>query len=205
MNDPAWIVVWIVLVVAAVAVGAWYYFTRIKPRKGKMQSRAYNKSNAVGAARRFARSNGFRFIAPATLRRGEASAELDALVVGYFGVLGVKALGYNGDIYGTEKDKTWAQVMDDRRNPFPNPLTEASSDVRVIRDALLAAKLRQVPVEVVCVFTNPKAQLALPRSIEFYTVKTFKEHLRKERFLEDTGLDLDKVEEALRQALPSPA
>lgn len=199
--DYQWILVWIVVGVSAALIFLWYYFTKVRKKNPKVMDKEQGAQKAVGPLRRFAASNSFRFIAPAHLAREKADADLDAILIGYFGVLAVKALGYNGEIYGGPDEKSWTQIVEQNRRSFDNPITEAAADVRVIRDALLSTGLRQIPVEVVCVFTDDKAQLALPKSTGHYTVKTFKELLRKEKYMGDCGLDLDKVEKALRDSI----
>lgn len=185
-----------------------FVYRRSNPKKGKGKNhgRAFNSEKVVAAARRFAGQNSFRFIAPARLGKDGAVADLDAVVVGYFGVLGVISLGYSGEIYGEAGEDTWLQVAPDgTRTRFENPVNAAAAAVRVVRDALFGQKMKKVPVEVVYVFATPDAQLAVPRSMAPMRLKQFKELLKKEKYLEDCGLDLDTVEGALRGALEEKA
>ena len=168
----------------------------------KQQGRDRGKEKVVNAVRSFARQNQFRLISPAPFARNGENAGLDAVVVGYFGVLGVISLGYNGTIYGDANDESWVQVTDDKsRRTFQNPIREAALGVRTVRDALFGEKLKKVPVEVLYVFCDEKVQLALPRSVQPMTLKDFKALLKKDKYQEDCGLDMDKVENALRAAL----
>lgn len=202
MSEVWVMVLWSALGIALIVGVVYLIYRKDHPPVRKTKGRESTTQSAVQALRSFARSNSFRFIAPARLVRGENTAKLDAVMVGYFGVLGLKALGYNGEIYGEAGDENWLQVGEDgQRNYFANPITEAAADVRVVRDALFTKKLKKVPVEVVCVFTNPKAQIALPRSTGHLNLKEFKALLRKDKYLEDTGLDLDAVEGALKDSL----
>lgn len=191
-----------VISLVIIAVVVFIYYRKNNPKKKKRLGRENKSHLAINPARNFARSNSFKFISPANIKRGDKTANLDAVIIGYFGVLGIKALGYNGEIYGGVNEKSWLQVSDDgSRENFENPITESASDVRVIRDALIQAKLRQVPVEIMCVFTDSTAQLALPRGTGHYTLKEFKTQLGKEKYLEDTGLDLEAVENAIKSSL----
>lgn len=194
-------IIMIVAMVALVAViaGVYLLFKFITNHKKAGRGREDGAERAVAAARSFARSNSFRCIVPAGLETDKGNARLDAIVVGYFGVLGVKAYGYNGEIYGSAGEKEWLQVSPrEEREKFPNPMDEASADVRVIREALFAAKLKQIPVEVVCVFTDPKVQLAVPKETGYLNMQGFKNLLAKEKYLDDKGFDLDKVENAIQ-------
>ncbi|HBU11407.1 MAG TPA: hypothetical protein DEB31_01340, partial [Clostridiales bacterium] len=81
-----------------------------KAKGKKPQGREFARDKVVSAARGFASANSFRIIAPARLSRGGTVANLDAVVVGYFGVLGVISLGYGGEVYGGAGEDTWLQV-----------------------------------------------------------------------------------------------
>lgn len=204
-NDVAFLVV---TILSLLGFGGIMYFLYRRSQgqggKSKVRGRSFDNGKTIGAMRSFARKNSFRFVSPAVLQCGDAKMELDAIVIGYFGVLGVISLGYSGEIYGEAGDDNWLQVAEDgSRNSFPNPITQSSAAVRVIRDALFKEKMKRVPVEVVYVFSNEKAQLALPRSIGPMDLKAFKKLLAKEKYLDDCGLDMDKVEEAVRKALIS--
>lgn len=191
-----------ILGAVVIALLVRYLYRRGHPKVDKTAGRDAHTQQAVRAVRSFARSNSFKFIGPATYERGGRVTRLDAVVVGYFGVLGIQALGYNGEIYGTADEARWLQVAaDGTRTHFPNPVDETAEAVRVLRDALMEGKQRKVPVEVLCVFCGSKVQLALPRAVEYYTIKTLKKQLRKEKYLDDTGLELEQVEQALRNAI----
>lgn len=190
-----------VVAVVVIIVLAYILYRKNSPKKQKMAGRENGTNKGVAALKGFARSHDFRFIEPAVLGRGDATAHIDALVIGYFGIIGIKAYGYNGEVYGGANEKEWAQIVEGNRTTFANPITEAAADVRVVRDALLAAKIRQLPVEVLCVFTDASAQLAIPRNTGHYTLKEFKSYLKKEKFLEDKGIDLDAAEAAIKAAI----
>lgn len=184
---------------------SFYLYRRSNPSPKKPLGKNNKASSAISILRKFARTNDFRFISPAVFYRNGVESNLDAIAIGYFGVIGVKALGYNGEIYGTTTDKEWLQVNEGgKRNPFPNPIIESSADVRAIREVLINAKLKQVPVEVVCVFTEPTAQLAIPRSTGHYTLKEFKSLLRSEKYYEEKINNLDDIEKAINQAQEQP-
>lgn len=191
------------LALAVVTAVIYFLYRRRNPEKylKGAAGRQTDDNKAVAAMRGFARSNSFKFIAPLQLQRGDEHAGLNAVVVGYFGVLGIIALGYNGEVYGSADDDTWLQVAPDgERRHFPNPGNEASSAVRAIRSVLFENKLKKVPVEVVYVFTNSKVQLGLPRSTGHLRMKEFKALLKKDKYMEDAGFELEAVEKALSAA-----
>lgn len=151
----------------------------------------------VRALRRYAAVQDYTVIAPVDLTGTKDAADLDAVLVGWFGVLGVKCLGYGGTVYGSPDEAQWVQVLNGARRSFENPMQKAQKSARAVRDVLFSAKLKSVPVETVVVFTNKGAQLNLPRSTGHYTEKTFAAYLKSDRFSEDKHIEVEPVAAAL--------
>ncbi len=183
--------------VAVLAIGfviVLIYYKHKHPTAKDNKGRNQGTQKAVRILKSFARANGYRFLAPVP---GAPHAQVDAVAVGVFGVIGVKAYGYNGEIYGTEQDKEWLRVgHQDTRERFPNPILEANQDVQALRSVLQKTKARNVPIEVAVVFTNRKAQLAVGRGSEVLKNKEWKALLRRDKYQQEKGVDMDKVYEA---------
>lgn len=167
-----------------------------------MKEKQLTKNKAVALAKKFARNNDYHFISPFNITRKEKTAEIDAIVVGDFGILAVKTLHYEGTVYGNANEEQWLCVnKKGEKEYFKNPITQASIDVRVIRDALFAKNLKQIPLEVVCVFTAKKPDIAVPASVGYYKLKDFKVLLGKEKYQKEMNLKIDKILEALQEAV----
>lgn len=170
-------------------------------QKAKDLPAAKAAAKPLAAARRYAKLRGYEVIAPACIASGGMFADLDFILVGAFGLLCVKCVGLGGEIYGSADDDKWLQVLKEKRVQFDNPLKTAAADTRAVRDALFAAKLKSVSVETVCVFTNPHAMLALPRTTGHLTRKDFSALLSKSKYEQDKGVDIAKAAEAVRARL----
>lgn len=168
-------------------------------KRGPRRAKANVKTDAaVTLMKRFALRNDGKVLGPMTLRRGEQEVRLDSVVVGWFGVLGVKALGYNGKIYGNPQDKDWLWTSVDRREAFANPINECALAARVMREALMNAGIRSPETEAVFVFTDDKAELNIPRSVAPMHLKDLRAYLRKDKFRADKGFDVEKMVAALQ-------
>lgn len=158
-------------------------------------------AKVVRKLKSFAGDHGFTVIAPARLASGTGVTDFDALLVGSFGILAVKSLGYYGEIYGNAQDKTWVQTTPRHgRIPFASPLEEAAADARRVREILFAAGIKSVMVETACVFPNSGSQLIVPRSTPIYRMKEFSSLLLKDHFTDERNVDIEKVAAALRAA-----
>lgn len=56
-------------------------------------------SKTLAALGRYASLHDFTLITPAKVQSGDKATDLDALLVTYAGVVGIKCIGYNGQIY----------------------------------------------------------------------------------------------------------
>ncbi len=191
----------IVLLVLAltVALAVMIFFAE---REKKQPRRARTNVGADSAAkilRSFASRNSCRVLGPVTLAKGEQTAKLDAVLVGWFGVLGVKSFGYNGQVFGNPRDEQWLWSCADRRENFANPAAECALAARLMREALMNAGVRSPQVEAVYVFTDPQVELAIPRDTPAMKPADLRALLRKDSYTTDRGYDLEQLCSVLRQ------
>ena len=192
----------LIIVAVSAAVVFWLYRRDNGiSSPAKDLSASARAAKPLAAARRFAGENGCRVMKEVHLAKNGRFADLDFLILGPFGILAVTCNGMAGEIYGRASADEWVCVKKDVRTPFENPITRAAADTRVVRDCLFAAKLKNIPVETVCVFTNPKAVLGIPRSTGHHTPKTFAALLEKDKYRLDKHVDLEKAEQALRECM----
>jgi len=169
--------------------------------KARRASRDGGVGAALRALQRYASLHGFQYIQPAHLQSGGREADLDAILVTYSGVVGIRCLGYNGEVYATSGEPEWLWVTQESRVRIPDPVTQSAADVRVLRDALMKdIKLRNVAVECLPVFTDKKLQLSAPKSCPIYRPKELMAALNKGRYLEDKGIDAAGIAALLRAA-----
>lgn len=211
MNDIVFI---ILLVLAGVLAFALTIYVINLVRKGRGGSAPQKEKKpgdlpddehkgaeaVVRQLRRYAALHEYKVVAPVALTGVHGTTDLDAVLVGWFGVLGVKCLGYGGEVYGSPDEAEWVQTVNGTRRKFKNPIARAKQSGLVLRDALFAAGLKSVPVETVVVFTGKRVQLALPRSTGHYTEKSFSAYLKSSRFEEDKKIQVEPVAAAFVQS-----
>ncbi len=191
------IIVIFLILALAVALGATWYVEREK--KGPRRARTNKKTDAaVRVLKGFAVRNDFRVLGPMTLTRNGHTAHLDGVLVGWFGVLGVKAFGYNGQVYGNPREAQWLWASADRRENFPSPVEECALAARLMREALMKAGVRNPDSEAVFVFTDPKVELAVPANVGAMKTADLRAYLRREKFRADKGYDVQQLCDALQ-------
>ena len=156
-----------------------------------------NVNAAVAVLKRFAANNSCKVLGPVTLTKGDRTARLDAVLVGWFGVLGIKSYGYNGQVYGNAGEDEWVWVSADKREKFANPIEECTLAARLMREALMNAGVRAPESEAVYVFTDTRLEMCIPRNLNPMNLSDLRSYLRKDKFQKDRGYDLDVMIAAL--------
>ena len=156
-----------------------------------------NANTAVTVLKRFAANNSCKVLGPVTLTKGDRTARLDAVLVGWFGVFGIKSYGYNGQVYGNAGEAEWVWVSADKREKFANPIEECTLAARLMREALMNAGVRAPESEAVYVFTDSKLEMCIPRNLNPMNLSDLRSYLRKDKFQKDRGYDLDTMVAAL--------
>ena len=188
-----------------IAVAVFYFLSKGQTDEGPSPAKHARENGGVDqtlrALSRYASSHGFQILRPAKLTVGERTAELDAILVTYCGVIGVRCLGYNGEIFANSGESEWLWVTAEGRRRFPDPIAQCAADARVLRDLLIREpKLKNVPVECLAVFTDKDARLSVPKSIPVLRRKELLAQLEQSRYLEDKGIDAERITALLKEA-----
>ncbi len=182
----------LLLVIAVLGFSLYIFMQRRKnPSARHNKPRTYASAKAVRILRRFSTSNGYHFLADVQLENG---TQLSGLCIGEFGLLGIKTYGYNGHIYGNIADKNWLRVgYEDTREYFPNPIPEANQDIQSLRKMLQKTKAYNSPIEIVAVFTNASAEMAVEKKSGILQTKDLKALLNRDKYQKQNGVDQDLV------------
>ena len=116
------------------------------------------------------------------------------MLVTFNGLVGVRCLGYNGEIFANPGEAEWLWVTGEGRERIPDPVAQCAADARALRDVLMQdTKLRSVPVECLPVFTDKSVQLSVPKSLSVLRRTQLIPLLEQQKYLEDRGLDVERV------------
>lgn len=206
MLDLRTILIFVAAIVLCVVVGIAYYQLVVKERSGDKHAGAVNAApddNAPvrdkGAGAAF-----LRRLRTAVSRRGLSLVQPDpakspfaALIVGPYGITAVYAVDYCGTIYGST-DPEWVQMKDSVRRTFENPLRSAENARRQLREVINQGNFRPFLIDARVVLASGKAELAIPRSINYYTAKSFADYVMDSP---DLGNDRKVDEEKLKAFL----
>ena len=115
------------ILIIIVIVIAIFYFLSKNPSDDSGNSPAKHARENGGvdqtlrALSRYASSHGFQILRPAKITSGGKTAQLDAVLVTYCGVIGVRCLGYNGEVFANPGESEWLWVTAEGAPPFSRP------------------------------------------------------------------------------------
>ena len=194
-----------VIILIGIAVAVFYFLGKNQTDDSAAPAKHARENGGVDqtlrALSRYAAAHGFQILRPAKITSGERTAELDAVLVTYCGVIGVRCLGYNGEVFANSGESEWLWVTAEGRRRFPDPVAQSAADARVLRDLLIREpKLKNVPVECLAVFTDKEVRLSVPKSVPILRRKELLAQLEQSRYLEDKGIDAARITELLKGA-----
>ena len=187
------------IAILAIALLAFYFVARSQntetaPAAAKRRRTDAGVDATLRTLSRYAASHGFKLLRPAHFSAGQRSAELDAVLVTFGGLIGVRCLGYNGEIFANPGERDWLWITAEGRERIPDPVAQCAADARALRDVLMQdPRLRSVPVECLPVFTDKKVQLSVPKSMPVLRRSQLNGTLEQQKYLEDRGLDVERV------------
>lgn len=194
-----------VILIIAIAAGVFYFLSKSQADDSAPAAKHAKEDSGVDQTlrglSRYAASHGFQILKPAKITSGERTAELDAVIVTYCGVIGVRCLGYNGEIFSNSGESEWLWVTAEGRRRIADPIAQCAADARVLRDLLIREpKLKNVPVECLAVFTDKDVRLSVPKSMPVLRRKELMAQLEQNRYLEDKGIDANRITDLFRSA-----
>ena len=188
------VIVAIVLVFVALYFGGKKLIQLRKIRVGKNGEKKVGKVLEKIAGKS---ANRYRVIHDLYLPLYDKTTQIDHIVIGRFGMVVVETKAMNGEIYGTEKDNDWANVVNEHKTRFYNPLLQNKTHVDCVRHILKKENIYRVNIDSLVVFSQKTAILNIPRKLPVITINLLKKYFKKARYRQDNQVDVNKVYEAL--------
>lgn len=129
----------------------------------------------------------------------DKTSQIDHLIISNYGIFVIENKNFSGSIYGSEKDRSWTQVMGKSRNTFYNPILQNYGHIK----ALQAIVGNNKPMYSIIVF-GEKATLK-KIDIENKNIKVINETklLETIKVYNEEVLTIEEVKESLNKVLKS--
>ncbi|MBR2503680.1 MAG: hypothetical protein IKB62_06080 [Oscillospiraceae bacterium] len=169
----------------------------VKVKKGK-ESRDSMNSAFMRTVRRFADLKGFEVLGRTTLSFNGEEFTFDAILLGFFGTIAIRANYAGGEVYGSYKDEKWCTVDENgKKTYFESPVTELAGSVRFFKDLYGAEKTKCGMADSFVVFAGRKTKLFADKRCNVYTMDNLNEKLTGDKYAKDNGADIEAMKAAL--------
>ena len=121
-------ILWILTMLAIVAVGASLRSPATKGRIGEL------KVQAVGGLR--LNKSTYRSFHNLTLPTYDGTTQIDHVIVSKFGVFVIETKNMKGWIFGDARSRRWTQVIYGKKYPFQNPLNQNYKHIKAVENIL---------------------------------------------------------------------
>lgn len=64
------------------------------------------------------------------------TSQIDHLIISSYGIFVIENKNFSGNIYGSEKDKSWTQVIGKSRNTFYNPVLQNYGHIKALQEII---------------------------------------------------------------------
>lgn len=170
------------------------YFTVKWYRKNKTKQIGKKGEKDVSKIlRQIAKKNRWKVIDDLYLPLYDKTTQIDHLIIAPFGVLAVETKALNGEIYGGPNDQNWTQIIGEKKHRFYNPLLQNKAHIDCIRHILRKENVYKVEIESLVVFSSKHAELIIPSGMPVISLDLLKKYLKKSRFHQDNGINVETV------------
>ena len=125
----------------------------------------------------FVRRNKLGLVYPGTVEHGGKLANLVALLVTREEVIGINCFGFGGTI--TEQAGKWNQHMNGADQSIPDPVEGNRKQAAIVRTAMDAHDMANIPLRVVAVFTSRTITLQTEHADEVFDTEGLIRHLKE--------------------------
>ena len=149
---------------------------RTKREPWQTNGRSQDLKGLVSTLLIFVRRNQLGLVYPGTVEHDGKLANLVALIVTRGEVIGINCFGFGGTI--SERDGKWNQHMNGADQSIPDPVAGNRRQAEIVRAALDAKGMKDIPLRVVAVFTSRTVSIRCEHQDEVFTTETLIAHLR---------------------------
>jgi len=148
-----------------------------------------------GKLRGFKSTHECRVLRNVELGTEKESAIADVLLIGYWGVIAFVGCDEQGELYPVDEEGAeMITYVSRKKQRVKNPMRERRLVDKGIRETLAEAKLWSTKTEAQVVFTNRRATLIAPESINGMTLEKLPKYMRAPKYDSDSGINIDITE-----------
>ncbi len=168
-------------------------------RKKHYETDPDTNKNLEEALAKFNRGRDFEVLGKTTLEYNGKAYTYDAILLSYYGAVVFGAMPQAGEIYADLNDKEWVSVWQKTRKTFPSPVEVLNENAKVLKDLFRDEKVKAGYSDVMAVFTNKDAIVAVSKVLPACHAKKLNEKLTSAKYLADNGANINGMKAAIEK------
>ncbi len=168
-------------------------------RKKHYESDPNSQENLMDALNRFNRGRDFTVLGKTTVEFNGETHTFDAILLSYYGAVLFSAQPQAGEIYADLNDEQWVAIWQKKRTVFDSPVTAMNSSLKAVKDIFRAEKVKAGQSDVMAVFTNKDAIVAVAKALPACHEKKLGEKLAASKYLADNGANIEAMKAAIEK------
>lgn len=188
--------VFILAAVIALAVCGWLLYRFFQYRAGKL-----GKMKVQGVLKRFGVIRNYKILEDVHLSFQGKTADIDHMLIGFFGILFVSTVNDTAEYYGDAKGADWTKVIDQKRVKMENLMQKNIRNIDVVRMIFSKNGMYNIHMEGVTVFCggSKKTLIGITGAQSLMTLKQFKAYITKTKFEKDNNVDVPALTELIER------
>ncbi len=196
MNETTIASVIIILIIAILALLGYFLYKKLKEYKANLVGKNGEKK-VKKAIEKIAKKYKFKTLHDIYLPLYDKTTQLDHVIIGEFGVMVIETKSHNGEIFGTEKDEYWTQIIGSKKNKLYNPLFQNKAHIDCMRHLLNKKSVYNVQIDSLVVFSNNKTILNIPKALPIISLSLLKKYIKKPRYGKDNNVNVEAIHNLL--------
>lgn len=188
-----------VLVLTAAAVGIYFLTRFLSYKKGTL-----GKNRVDSTLKKFGVIRNYKVLKDVHLSVGGREAQIDHMMIGFFGILFVSTVNDTAEYYGEVKDPSWTKVSGksgEKRTRIDNLVEKNLRNIDVVREIFAKNDVFNIKMEGLVVFcgNRKKTLIGITGSPSLMTYQKFKSYVRKSKFEKDNNVDVPALYNLIMQ------
>ena len=153
----------------------------------------------ANALKKFGVIRNYKVLENLSLRYGNHEAQIDCMLIGFFGILLVCPVNDTAEYYGEAAGAQWTKVMKDRRGKMENLCEKNRKAIELLREIFSKNNVYGIRMEGVVVFCGnvKKTIFGISGAQGLMNFKKFKSYLGKSKFEKDNDVDVPQLTELI--------
>ena len=169
------------------------------PGSKKQENDSKANKNLTKVLKRFATMRNFTVLGKTKIVVDGEEFNFDAILLGFYGTIGIKTVDYSGEVYGQPRDKNWVHMFEGKKTEFQNPVESLNGSVRFFKDFYKKEKIKGGNSDAMVVFASNTCEAFIGKSDKALQIDKLYNTLNASTYIKDNGASIEDMKNAIEK------